>query len=65
MKTGLIVKGMLVKSKEVSKMADYKIADISLSDWGHKEISLAEIEMPGLMELRKRYASTKPLQGAK
>ncbi|MGL4595210.1 MAG: adenosylhomocysteinase [Thermoguttaceae bacterium] len=43
----------------------YKIADMSLAEWGRKEITLAEHEMPGLMALRKRYAATKPLKGAK
>jgi len=44
---------------------DYKVADIELSSFGRKEISLAEKEMPGLMELRKKYGSKKPLKGAK
>ena len=44
---------------------DYKVADIELSDFGRKEISLAEKEMPGLMELRKKYGSEKPLKGAR
>jgi adenosylhomocysteinase len=44
---------------------DYRVADISLSDWGRKEILLAENEMPGLMALRKEYKNTKPLQGAR
>lgn len=43
----------------------YKVADISLADWGRKEIELAENEMPGLMEMRKRYGPSKPLKGAK
>ncbi len=43
----------------------YKVADISLADWGRKEIELAEAEMPGLMAIRKKYADTKPLKGAK
>lgn len=43
---------------------EYKIADISLAKWGRKEIELAEIEMPGLMAIRERYAKTKPLSGA-
>lgn len=43
----------------------YKVADISLADWGRKEIVLAENEMPGLMEMRKRYGPKKPLKGAK
>ena len=41
------------------------LADISLADWGRKEIKLAENEMPGLMEMRTRYGPTKPLKGAK
>ncbi len=44
---------------------DYKISDIKLSDWGRKEIELAEKEMPGLMALRKKYTKTKPLKGAR
>ncbi|XP_068694230.1 adenosylhomocysteinase A-like [Montipora foliosa] len=43
----------------------YKVADISLADWGRKEMELAENEMPGLMEMRKRYGPSKPLKGAK
>ncbi len=44
---------------------DYKVADISLADWGHKEIAIAETEMPGLMSLRATYGETKPLKGAR
>ena len=44
---------------------DYQIADISLADWGRKEISIAETEMPGLMALREEYAGQKPLEGAR
>ena len=40
---------------------DYKIADIALSDWGRKEILIAETEMPGLMALREEYGDSKPL----
>ncbi len=43
----------------------FKVADINLADFGRKELRLAEQEMPGLMALRERYGSTKPLQGAK
>ena len=43
---------------------DYKVADINLAEWGNKEISIAEKEMPGLMALREEYANEKPLQGA-
>ncbi|MCK5284971.1 MAG: adenosylhomocysteinase [Alphaproteobacteria bacterium] len=44
---------------------DYWVADISLADWGRKEIELAEIEMPGLMSLRKEYAGKNPLKGTR
>lgn len=44
---------------------DYKVKDISLAEWGHKEISIAETEMPGLMQLRAEYGDSKPLQGAR
>ncbi len=46
-------------------MKDYKVKDISLADWGRKEILLAENEMPGLMALRNKYAKSKPLKGAR
>ena len=46
-------------------MNDFKIKDISLAGWGHKEIAIAESEMPGLMAIREEYLSQKPLQGAK
>ncbi len=48
-----------------TKTLPYKVKDISLADWGRKEIELAEAEMPGLMALRKEYGTTKPLQGAR
>src|ERR671915_239230 len=44
---------------------DYKVADISLADYGRKEIQLAEHEMPGLMETRREYADAQPLKGAR
>src|SRR5207237_6032710 len=43
----------------------YKVKDMSLAEWGRKEILLAEAEMPGLMSLRKQYGETKPLKGAR
>lgn len=46
-------------------MTDYKIADISLADWGRKEINIAETEMPGLMALREEFGTSKPLAGAR
>jgi adenosylhomocysteinase len=48
-----------------TKTQDYKVADMSLADWGRKEIALAEKEMPGLMALRAKYGASKPLKGAK
>ena len=45
-------------------MKDYKVKDISLAEWGRKEISIAETEMPGLMKLREEFKNTKPLKGA-
>ena len=44
---------------------DYKVADLSLADWGRKEINIAEQEMPGLMSIRKKYAAEKPLAGVR
>ena len=44
---------------------DYKIADISLAAWGHKEIAIAETEMPGLMAIRKELETSQPLKGAR
>ena len=44
---------------------DYKIKDLSLADWGRREIRLAENEMPALMRLRDKYAAKQPLKGAK
>src|SRR5579864_9056627 len=45
--------------------AEYKVADLALADWGRKEISVAEFEMPGLMAIRKKYAAGKPLAGVR
>jgi adenosylhomocysteinase len=44
---------------------DYVVADLSLADWGRKEIAIAEHEMPGLMAVRRKYASSQPLKGAR
>ncbi len=46
-------------------MSDYKVADISLAEWGRKEVAIAETEMPGLMALRTEFAEQKPLAGAR
>ncbi|WKJ91118.1 adenosylhomocysteinase [Methylomonas montana] len=45
--------------------ADYKVADLSLAEWGRKEINIAETEMPGLMALRAEYGAQQPLKGAR
>ena len=44
---------------------DFQVADITLADWGRKEINIAEHEMPGLMSIRKKYAAEKPLAGVR
>lgn len=49
----------------VDKYVKFKVKDISLAEWGRKEIRLAEAEMPGLMAIRKEYGSQKPLKGAR
>jgi len=45
--------------------AEFKVADLSLADWGRKEISIAEFEMPGLMAIRRKHAAAKPLAGVR
>lgn len=52
-------------SRTKSAKADFKVADLSLADWGRKELQVAEHEMPGLMALRAKYAKTKPLKGVR
>ncbi len=49
----------------MEKTLNYKVRDISLADWGRKEIELAEAEMPGLMALREEYGASKPLKGSR
>ena len=46
-------------------MSDYKVADMSLAEWGRKEVAIAETEMPGLMALREEFGDSKPLAGAR
>ena len=53
------------KTTEIKSGEDFKIADISLSEWGEKEIAIAETEMPGLMSLREEFGASKPLKGAR
>src|ERR1035441_5184392 len=52
------------QSTQDVKYIKYKVKDISLAEWGRKEIKLAEAEMPGLMSIRKEYGPSKPLKGA-
>ncbi len=47
------------------KFTDYKVADLSLADWGRKEVAIAESEMPALMAIREEYAKRQPLKGAR
>ena len=48
-----------------SVFTDYKVADMSLAEWGHREIRIAEVEMPGLMAIREEYKDQQPLKGAR
>jgi adenosylhomocysteinase len=54
-----------IKQEPIAMTKDFRVADVSLADWGKKEIKLAEIEMPGLMALRQEYKNKKPLKGAR
>jgi len=54
-----------VSQAEINAKLPYKVAEISQAEWGRREIKLAENEMPGLMALRKKYRSDKPLQGSR
>ena len=56
---------MVIANSIKTTAPNYVISDISLSDFGRKEIKIAETEMPGLMALRDKYQSEKPLKGAK
>ncbi|MGO3126542.1 MAG: adenosylhomocysteinase [Luteimonas sp.] len=56
---------MNAQLKTFSTEGDYKVADITLADWGRKELDIAEHEMPGLMSIRKKHAATLPLKGVR
>jgi len=56
---------MSTSATTTAKTQDYQVADISLADWGRKEIEIAEQEMPGLMAIRQRYAAQKPLRNVR
>ena len=53
------------KENKIDLMNDYKVADISLAEWGEKEIKIAETEMPGLISIREEFGKEKPLKGAR
>lgn len=55
----------MMKESRKTASADYKVADIKLAEWGRKEMTVAEAEMPGLMALREQYKNQKPLAGAR
>ena len=50
---------------DTKTLADCKVADLSLAEWGRKEIAIAETEMPGLMAIREEFAPGQPLRGAR
>src|SRR5271154_7278775 len=52
-------------ARSVGAQVDFKVADLSLADWGRKEIELAEVEMPGLVACREEYGPSQPLKGAR
>ncbi|MDP9292469.1 MAG: adenosylhomocysteinase [Verrucomicrobiota bacterium] len=56
---------MSATTTKPSQIQDYKVADISLAEWGRKEMAIAEHEMPGLMAIRRKYAAAKPLAGVR
>src|SRR5947209_6018280 len=56
---------MSTTTTQTKTKQDYKVADISLAEFGRKEISIAEKEMPGLMAIRQKYAKAKPLAGVR
>src|SRR5438876_12445671 len=51
--------------RQTKTSPDYAVADLSLAEWGRKEIAIAEHEMPGLMAIRRKYAASQPLKGAR
>src|SRR3954452_22588481 len=54
-----------IRMKTMAAAADYLVKDLSLADWGRKEIAMAEDEMPGLMAVRREYGPSQPLKGAR
>jgi len=60
-----VLDNLTMEVETMNQTNDYKVADISLAEFGRKEIQLAEVEMPGLMALREQYRESKPLAGAR
>src|SRR5918994_6181917 len=56
---------MQVAQKRAAEPQDFAVRDLGLADWGRKEISIAETEMPGLMAVREEYGPSQPLKGAR
>src|SRR6266705_3540735 len=65
MGTATIIKTAEKQTTNSQTAAEFKVADMSLAEWGRKEISIAEQEMPGLMSIRRKYAVGKPLLGVR
>ena len=61
----MLTRPPMKKSVAAKPELEFKVKDLTLADWGRKEIMLAEQEMPGLMALRKQYGAAKPLAGAR
>src|SRR6266550_7387755 len=57
--------GQMTTAEKTDKFIKFKVKDISLAEWGRKEIMLAEQEMPGLMAIRREFGAKKPLKGAR
>src|SRR6476619_330552 len=65
MNAAVIHSQSIPSSKASSAAGDFFVADLSLADWGHKEIRIAETEMPGLIAIREEFAAAQPLKGAR
>src|SRR6266480_5137390 len=63
--TVFATKTPVTEDQGTNSAQDFVVADLSLADWGRKEIAIAEHEMPGLMAIRKKYAASQPLKGAR
>src|SRR5262245_6225881 len=63
--TEMSIQAVSKQAKAPAKPTNFKVADLSLAEWGRKEIEIAQHEMPGLMAIRREYGPSKPLQGAR